>query len=136
MISWPKWHEPNDDAGNPDSEKRQDDRTRRDVAFSVKITDAKSYARRSAAQPQGGIAEHTIEPGDDLIGVNLATERAHVTTKSHEFHDTRYRRISYRLDATTKFREFLPTKFLTEEIAGQRIASDKKIKVTGPTAVT
>ena len=35
--------------------------------------------------------------------------------KAHEFHDTRYRRIEYWFDATTRFREFLPTMLLTDD---------------------
>jgi hypothetical protein len=123
-----EWHEPQDD---PDSDEKQADRTRRDVAFTVKITDEKSYARR-VNHTLGGFAEHSIE-ADDVIGINVATERQRLAPKAHEFHDTRYRRISYRFDATTKFREFLPNKILTD---GGPDPTDANIKASGPAVVT
>ena len=126
-----EWHEPQDDPGDPDSSEKQVDRTRRDVAFAVKITDEKSYARR-LNHPLGGFAEHSIE-ADDVIGINVATEKQRLVPKAHEFHDTRYRRIKYRFDATTKFREFLPNKILTDNTPNP---TDANIKVSGPPAVT
>ena len=127
-----EWHEPRDDAGIAESEAIQVDHARGDVAFPVKITDATSYARRRPGHPAGGIAEHTIEKGDDLIGINLRIERELVTPKFHEFHDTRYRRIEYALQATSKFREFLPATILTD--AG--VPTEKNIEITGPRSMT
>jgi hypothetical protein len=125
-----EWHEPQDDPIG-DSATEQIDRPRRDIAFSVKITDEKSYASRRNS-PLGGFADHSIE-ADDLIGINLQTEQLLIAPKAHEFHDTRYRRIVYHLDATTKFREFLPAKILTD---GTSEPTEKNIKVSGAPAVT
>ena len=49
--------------------------------------------------------------------------------KVHEFHDTRYRRIEYWLEATTKFREFMPANLLT---VGGTTPTEENIKVVGP----
>lgn len=126
-----EWHEPQDDPGDPDSSEKQVDRSHRDIAFTAKVTDEKSYARRLNS-PLGGLAEHSIE-ADDVIGINVATEKQRLVPKAHEFHDTRYRRIIYHLDATTKFREFLPGNILTDDTPNP---SDKNIKVSGPPIVT
>ena len=133
-----EWHEPIDDAAVAESAAASADRQRRDVAFPVKITDPRFYTPRDAAHPAGGFPDHTVS-GPDLIGVNivgegqpLAFSRVLVPTKTHEFHDTRYRRIEYWFDATTRFREFLPTALLLEN----GTPSENQIKVTGPRAVT
>ena len=126
-----EWHEPQDD---PDptsaSAARQVDVVRRDIAFAVKITDHKSYSSR-VSNPLGGFPDHSVE-APDVIGINLQTEKLRIAPKAHEFHDTRYRRIAYHLDATTKFREFLPRKILTD---GTPEPTEKNIKVSGPPAV-
>ena len=126
-----EWHEPQDDPGATDSAAQQIDVPRNDFAFAVKIKDAKSYSSR-VGNPLGGFPDHSIE-GPDLIGINLQTEKLRLTPKAHEFHDTRYRRIVYHLDATTKFREFLPQKILTD---GGPDPIEKNIKVSGAPAVT
>lgn len=122
------WHEPNgDQSGTIDS-----DRARDDHAFSIKITDPQTYATQTTNPKGGGFAEHEIL-GPDLIGVNDI--RSHLITKSHELNDTRYRRIEYRLEATTRFREFMPESLLTTIKDGNRVETDDQIKVTGPTVV-
>ena len=133
-----EWHEPIDDAAVAESAAAPTDRQRRDVAFPVKITDPRFYTPRDNAHPAGGFPDHTVN-GPDLIGVNVTTDpqpltysRVLLPTKTHEFHDTRYRRIEYWFDATTRFREFLPSTLLLEN--GK--PSEKQIKVTGPRAVT
>jgi len=115
-----EWHEPKDDpavaAGS--------DVTRTDHAFSVKITDPESYAGKSDHQ--------LVADFDDLIDV--------ARFKKHEFSDTRYRRIEYWMNATTRFREYLtPDILLTkdkngnfiQDAKGNYIPDDSRIKVTG-----
>jgi hypothetical protein len=134
-----EWHEPQDDVARvPASDplaagiaKALIDRARGDTAFATKVTDAKSYATRDAGQKLGGIPEHTIE-GIDTIGVGWKS-RDLVLTKTHEFHDTRYRRIEYWMEATTKFREYMPPNILVEP--GATEPSEKQIKVVGPRKV-
>src|SRR5262249_34117148 len=94
-----EWHEPSDNPAAPASAVIGVDLDRSDVAFAVKITDPSSYATKDGGQPRGGYPEHTI-PADDVIGVGLPP-RDLVLQKRHEFHDTRYRRIEYWLQATT-----------------------------------
>ena len=134
-----EWHEPQDDvtrvlptdAQAAAIEKALIDRARGDTAFATKITDARSYAARDAGQKLGGIPEHTIE-AIDLIGVGWKS-RDLVLTKAHEFHDTRYRRIEYWIEATTKFREYMPPNILFEPSASE--PTEKNIKVVGPRKV-
>src|SRR5262249_7939331 len=102
------WHEPDDDSESLPS---GTDRARTDHAFRIKITDAKSYAMRKFDPKATGIPEHDLA-GTDMISVG---QNAHDTIiKYHEFNDTRYRRIQYWLEATTRFREFMPKSVLTE----------------------
>ncbi len=111
------WNDPFED-GEADV---LENRARMDHAFSVKITDAKSYAGNPDYIPQG----------TDLIGVG---RRIHdrLPQKMHEFHDTRYRRIEYWIEATSKFREFLPASLLTEVVGGETRTTEENIKVVGP----
>ena len=135
-----EWHEPLDDAALADIGGGPTDRLRNDVAFAIKVTDAASYASRTLAKT-GGFPDHTIE-GRDAIGVNTggaAPSHSGIppsAPKAHEFHDTRYRRIEYWFDATTRFREFMPQSILTESHAGQTVTVETRIKVTGDRAVT
>lgn len=78
------------------------------LAFSVKITDPQGY---------GGIVEHTMPDsslpnriafGPSVKGVFGGTTEAR--PKVHDFGDTRYRRVEYRLVGTTRFREYVPAK--------------------------
>jgi len=134
-----EWHEPQDDvsrvrATDPQAaaiQKALIDRSRGDTAFATKITDPTSYATRDQGQKLGGIPEHTIE-ADEAIGVGWKS-RDLVLTKTHEFHDTRYRRIEYWIEATTKFREYMPPKILFEP--GESEPTEKNIKVVGPRKV-
>jgi hypothetical protein len=128
-----EWHEPSDDPSAAESEAIAVDRARGDVAFSLKITDPLAYAQKIHGYARGGIPEHTIE-GKDLIGVG--TPHDLVLVKHHEFHDTRYRRIEYWLEATTKFREYMPAGILTELVAGDPTPTEKNIRVIGPRTVT
>jgi hypothetical protein len=128
-----EWHEPSDDPGAPGSAAVGVDRARGDAAFSIKITDPASYAQKLHGHARGGFAEHTIE-GENLIGIGPGHDL--VMAKHHEFHDTRYRRIEYWLEATTKFREYLPAGILTEPVNGEPAPSEKHIKVVGPRTVT
>ena len=100
-----EWHEPSDDP----AQVGPDDRRRRDVAFQVKITGPKHYGADGVAP---GTPEHSI-PATDVIAVNGGGGHLRIVRKAHEFHDTRYRRIEYWLDATSRFREFLPGALLT-----------------------
>jgi hypothetical protein len=134
-----EWHEPQDDASTVQStdprsaaiQKALIDRSRGDTAFVTKITDPKSYATKNDGQKLGGIPEHTIET-DDTIGVGWKSGDL-VLTKRHEFHDTRYRRIEYWIEATTKFRECMPPEILFDP--GESEPTEKNIKVVGPRKV-
>lgn len=111
-----EWNEPIEDLG----QKTGANRARNDHAFAVKITQQQSYA---------GTPDFLLE-GTDLVRAGGAFHDR-VARKVHEFNDTRYRRIEYWLDATTKFREFMPPNLLTEVVNGQTQTTDKHIKVTG-----
>jgi hypothetical protein len=128
-----EWHEPQDSPDEPDSTAAEVDLARGDTAFAVKITDPRFYALKMHGQARGGFPEHLIE-GEDLIGVRDAND--HVAPKRHEFHDTRYRRIEYWLEGTTKFREFMPPAVVTTSVGGTPVPIDDHIKVTGPRVVT
>jgi len=123
------WHEPDGDSSGPLGA----DRLRSDHAFSVKITDPQFYATIDINPSGGAIAEHDIL-APDLIGVGQNLR--HVVTKFHELNDTRYRRIEYWLEATTRFREFMPSSVLATSSDGKLVETDEKIKVTGPVAVS
>lgn len=115
------WNEPTEDLKQPTGENRQRD----DHAFAVKTTEPKNYAGKP----------DYILAGPDLI---RAGGRFHnlVEAKVHEFNDTRYRRIEYWLDATTEFREYMPTTLLTTGPPDDPQPTDEHIKVTGPTLRT
>lgn len=125
-----EWHEPIDDPSKDGS--GPGDRQRRDVAFQVKVTGPKQYAGTSGVAP--GAPEHSIAATADLITINPNQDG--IAIKAHEFHDTRYRRIEYWFDATSRFREFLPGQLLTTLEGGERKPTDANIKVTGPRQVT
>lgn len=129
-----EWHEPCDDAAAMESQIVQVDRDRRDVAFHVKVTSSEDYADATKGAVAGGFPDHTIV-APSLIGVNTASDER-MPIKSHEFHDTRYRRIEYWLEASTRFREFLPSELLTTMQNGKAVPTDEKIKVIGPRKVT
>jgi hypothetical protein len=111
------WNEPADDVKKATGSNHQ----RTDHAFDVKITTDKEYAGRP---------DYWLEK-EDLVRAG-GFFRDLVTPKVHEFNDTRYRRIEYWLDATTKFREFMSNDLLTKKVGGKRVPTDEKIKVTGP----
>jgi hypothetical protein len=126
-----EWHEPKDD---PENESQLKDQKRGDVAFSIKVTDPKSYALKLLGHDQGGYPDH-LTIGEDMISVNMAKLDL-APTKDHEFRDTRYRRIEYWLEGTTRFREYMPTDILTETVGTDTKPTEKNIKVTGPRSVT
>ena len=129
-----EWHEPLDDPDAADSAGGPVDRHRHDAAFQVKITTPKIYADKKAGGVAGGWPEHSLV-APDVVGINTPLDER-VPVKAHEFHDTRYRRIEYWLDATTRFREFLPPDLLTKTENGKRVPTDEHIKVTGARQVT
>jgi hypothetical protein len=110
------WNEPIEDLAEPAGKNR----ARTDHAFAVKITEPESY---------GGKPDYLLK-GTDLVqsGGNFHDK---VASKFHEFNDTRYRRIEYWLEATTKFREFMPATVLTKQVGGETVPTDEKIKVIG-----
>jgi hypothetical protein len=129
-----EWHEPSDDPAATDSAEIAVDRSRADTAFSVKLTGPDDYARKQVGTERGGIPDHTIA-GPDLIDVGLKGHDL-VARKLHEFKDTRYRRIEYWLEGTTRFREYLPHGLLTEDDGtGTLVPTEKNITVVGPRAV-
>ncbi len=132
-----EWHEPSDDPGVPDGKLGPVDRRRQDCAFQAKITAPNDYAASSA----GSFPEHTVS--GDLVGINTSSPPVPPTAhqlplpdKAHEFHDTRYRRIEYWFDATTRFREFLPSEVLTTFVDGEKVPTEERIRVTGARSVT
>src|SRR5262249_35237508 len=62
-----------------------------------------------------------------------------VTSKFHEFNDTRYRRIEYWLEATTRVCEFMTTNILTDPIieggGKKRLPTDERIQGVGEKVV-
>jgi hypothetical protein len=110
------WNEPFEDA----VANALENRPRIDHAFSIKITDGKAYA---------GTPDYLLE-GPDLIRAG-GSFHDRIARKIHEFHDTRYRRIEYWLEATTKFREFMPANLLTEDVGGVPTPTEENIKVVG-----
>jgi hypothetical protein len=115
-----RWHEPKPWANDTGGE----DVARTDHAFSVKITEPGRYRTVAQDGTSTGRAEHTVE-GEDRIGIgaNLDVTLA----KQHEFGDTRYRRVEYWLEGTTRFREFLTTDLLTED----SVPTEARINVVG-----
>ena len=110
------WNEPLEDL----KDKRPKNVPRIDHAFSIKMTDKQSF---------GGNHEYRDE-GPDLISAGgISHDR--LKPKMHEFHDTRYRRIEYWLEGTTKFREFLTPALLTEKVGTKVVPTEKNIMVTG-----
>lgn len=108
------WNEPHEGkTGNP-----LENLERIDHAFSTKITDIKSYRAFGEYRDLGN---NRIEIGNARFSI----------PKIHEFHDTRYRRVEYWLEATTKFREFFPPSVLTETVKGETKPTEKNIKVVG-----
>jgi hypothetical protein len=126
-----EWHEPIDDPAADAATDQQ----RGDVAFSVKITGADDYARKDLGNPRGGIADHDIA-GPDLIEVGVEPGHFRPPLKHHEFHDTRYRRIEYHLEATSRFREYLPAALLVDDDGTGPKPSEQHITVVGPPRIT
>ena len=131
------WHEPVDRPGDGGLTPPADS-VRSDAAFSVKITGPKHYAQQMHGARAGGYGEHVIV-GEDLVGINVTSVASHarpvLLPKEHEFHDTRYRRIEYRLEGTSRFREYLPAALLTQEQDGETVPTDANIKVEGSRVV-
>ena len=129
-----EWHEPLDEPTAVDSAAGPVDRQRRDVAFQVKVTGPKQYADATKGAKGGGFPDHTIS-APDVVGINVSGD-TRLPVKAHEFHDTRYRRIEYWFDATSRFREFLPGELLTTLQGGERVPVETNIKVTGARKAT
>jgi len=111
-----EWNEPYEE-NVPDT--LPDNRNRVDHAFSIKITDPRHY---------GGQPEYAVVPNQtDQIQFGNLIDRP-FSVKKHEFHDTRYRRIEYWLEGTTKFREFMPPGLLLK--GGE--PTEENINVVGP----
>ena len=117
-----RWNEPTEEVG---AVAAGANRERNDRAFAVKISEPDGYQ---------GQPDYHLE-GNDLIRAGGVFHDL-VQKKIHEFHDTRYRRIEYHFEATTKFREFMPAKILTELVGGNAQPTDKNIKVSGKTLRT
>ncbi|MCT0208261.1 hypothetical protein KQ305_11180 [Synechococcus sp. CS-1332] len=129
-----QWHEPQDDPASP----APLDLLRDDLAFQVKVTDSEDYVPRSQPPPDHSLPadEHK---GPDVIGLNANVDL--FASKHHEFNDTRYRRIEYRLKATSRFREYLPPRLLLEPDPalapdGPFQQVEQNLLVEGPTSVT
>jgi hypothetical protein len=111
-----RWNEPFEEVAGD----KRENRARTDHAFGVKITEPKSYA---------GPHEFVLLAKDVIRAGGFFDDRVHI--KVHEFNDTRYRRIEYWLDATTKFREFMPASLLTALADGKTEPTDLNLKVSG-----
>lgn len=129
-----EWHEPVDSPPAGTDQTAPADRRRHDIAFQVKVTAPRDYADGTTSLIAGGWPEHTFV-GPNLIGINQVDD-VRLPVKAHEFHDTRYRRIEYWFDATTRFREYLPASVLTKLEGGKPVPTDEHILVTGPRSVT
>ncbi len=124
-----EWHEPDNAPGAVPAA-----RHRGDTAFSVKITGPDDYATKNDGAHLGGIPDHTIA-GPDLVDVGLRDDDL-VAQKRHEFNDTRYRRIEYWLEATTRFREFLPAALQFDDDGdGIQVPTERHLTVVGPRQV-
>ncbi|WP_309672735.1 hypothetical protein [Gemmatimonas sp.] len=84
-----------------------------DLAFSVKITDPQGYA---------GITQHMVpdasQPDRIVFGPVLNAVFASETEarpQVHDFGDTRYRRVEYRLVGTSRFPEYVPAPVQTPD---------------------
>jgi len=97
------WHEPIDPPA-------ANDQARGDVAFQIKVTSQNDYVAGHNA-----LRDHSLpsEEGNlpNMIGIN--SHRLDLKAdKLHEFNDTRYRRVEYHLQATSRYREYLPPELL------------------------
>jgi hypothetical protein len=110
------WNEPFEDAAANVLENR----SRIDHAFSIKITDPKDYA---------GSLDFLLEGSDLLRAGGSFHDR--IPKKVHEFHDTRYRRVEYWLEATTKFREFMPANILADDVDDVITPTEENIRIVG-----
>ena len=119
-----EWHEPQPSANATGG----DDVRRTDHAFNVKITDPSRYHTPLEDIASSGRAEHTIE-GEDRIGIGGKSDLA--IGRQHELGDTRYRRIEYWLEGTTRFREFLPSGLLTVPTPDGPVPTEARINVVG-----
>jgi len=114
------WNEPFDDGpGKPVG-----NHARIDHAFSMKITEPKDYNASLDYTPAGtNLIANNSNPNASVGGAIPPR-----TGKLHEFHDTRYRRVEYWLEATSKFREFMTSALLIE--GGK--PTEEHIRVVGP----
>ncbi len=121
------WNEPRD--GSTEGGRNI---ARTDTATTVKITNATLYGASHDLSPdlsKPGLSEHTIPAPDEI---EIGPRKLSGPSRLHEFGDTRYRRIEYWYDATTRFREYLTPEVLTEEVAPDvRLPTEKGIMVTG-----
>ena len=122
-----RWNDPLDDMEQEAGANIE----RSDHAFSVKITDDKSYATWLSDPGFTGTPEHQII-GEDKIRVGKLFDKS--PPKIHEFNDTRYRRIEYRVEATTRFREYMPAALLTDPNDADK-TTDKHIKISSERVV-
>ncbi|HEX8159632.1 MAG TPA: hypothetical protein VF526_19800 [Solirubrobacteraceae bacterium] len=132
------WNEPSDDPAAKESEVQLANRGRDDTAFSMKITGPDDYQRQKLPDfPHGGVADHAVavpeNPSTAPDGADLIDSERRW---SHEFYDTRYRRVEYWLEGTTKFREYLPADLLLKDPSDPATATDEHIKAVGPKVVT
>jgi hypothetical protein len=125
-----QWHEPDDDLNR--SEPR--DRTREDLAFQVKVTEERDYTPAADALPDHA-PPHPDFP--ERITINGQTSDR-LARKTHEFNDTRYRRIEYWLVATSRYREYLPAelRFGKDPVTRENVAVDTHLITDGPAAIT
>ena len=123
------WHEPVDDPQMPALQ----DRARDDLAFHIKITETRDYVASRSALP-----DHSLGDAPNTVGVNTPASDL-LAAKRHEFNDTRYRRIEYRLVGTSRYREYLPLALLQEPDASSPTGFSPvsaPLTLDGPAAVT
>jgi hypothetical protein len=110
------WHEPAIDDNHVPI-----DNPRHDHAFTVKISEPGKYL---------GKPDHRILKPDLIRAGSKGADL--VADKVHEFNDTRYRRIQYWLEASSKFREYMPASILTElDDDNNKQPTDQHIKISG-----
>lgn len=101
-----------------------------DLAFPVKITDPLGYA---------GIVEHRLPDPAEPDRIAFGPVKAGMVgddalhPRVHDFGDTRYRRVEYRLLGTTRFREYVPAP-ATPGRLGSSTRDDQRLTVTGNVA--
>lgn len=121
-----RWNDPRDAAASGPANTARTDR-----AYAIKVTDGATYLLPSDGTDR---PDHTI-PEPDTVAFGAGVKQ--VAERTHEFGDTRYRRVEYHVQATTRFREYLPGDLQVETLPeGTRRLGDPRVSVSGAPART